>query len=231
MARRYHVPELSQTGALSLPDDVAQHLARVMRVRVDDRVRLFDGRGQEADARITEIGHRSVTVVIETLESVSREPKISLELAFCIPRAARAEWIIEHGTELGIAVFRPIIAARSRGGDRRERWDRVLRAAAGQCDRSNLPEIRPSCDLGELLDQEELPEERLCADTQGPPMAGAKTHRALLLVGPEGGFNQSEREQILDSGFTMANLGPLTLRTETAALAGATLLLNAAPDS
>lgn len=228
MSRRYLVRPLPSPGDRDLPGEVARHLA-VVRVRPGAPIRLCDGAGHEASAELLELGRGRARARIEAAETVDREPTRPVELAFAVPRGNRAEWLFEHGTELGIRRFRPLRLARSKpvGRDRGDRWRRLIDAAVEQCDRSHAPHLDEELSLAELLTATDLPAARFAA-TPGaaalrPPTDAADP--ALWLVGPEGGFDPEETAALASAGFVAAGVGPLTLRVETAALVGCALLL------
>lgn len=228
MARRYFVEHLRQTDRVVLADEVGHHLARVMRARPGDVLRLFDGQGREAGGRIVAIRRGEVEVEVEAPAASDREPRCMLELAFAVPRGNRGEWIFEHGTEVGVRVFRPLRAARSAfapSDDRRVRWQRLTQAACGQCDRAWIPQVEAVEALGDFVRRPDLPAERYMALPGAPPLGPARGERAALLVGPEGGLTTEEAELAQACGFEARSLGPLTLRSETAALVGAARLL------
>ena len=226
MAQRYFVPDLPAKGSIDVDGDLAHHLGRVLRVQVGASVRLGDGRGGRADATVAAVGARSVTLdVLGTTRAEPMHPRLTL--AFVCPRLPRVDWLFEHATEVGVAVFQPLTSERSRPqGARPERWNKIVRAAAGQCDRDWLPEVRPTVALTELL-ASQLPPRRVLADARGAPPAGAAAD-TVLLVGPEGGLTAEELERCRAAGFVGMRLGPHTLRTETAALVGAAVLLASA---
>lgn len=225
MPQRYFLPSLPREGTAILDGDLAHHLGRVLRVRPGDPLRLGDGVGGCATATVTSVSREIVEVAVSAvLREPRREPVV--HLAFAPPRLQRAEWLFEHGTEVGVGVFHPLWTARTRPqGERVDRWRRLVRAAASQCDRGWLPEVRELAELGAFL-HGELPEHRFVA-APGAPALGVVRPPApavVLLVGPEGGFDAAEERAVRDAGFVPAGLGPHTLRTETAALVGAALL-------
>lgn len=226
MANRYFVRDLPAPGRTTLDGELAHHLARVLRVRPGEEVALGDGAGNTARATVVAAEPRGVVVDVGRIEHVPPLP-LQVTLAFAVPRSTRAEWLLEHATEVGVATFQPLWTARTRPqGERGERWLRIVRAAAGQCDRAWLPQILPAQELPAWL-AGPLPAGRLLAAAAGSesPTAIAAGGDVALLVGPEGGFDASESAAIAAAGFVPVRLGPHVLRTETAALLGAGLLL------
>jgi len=229
MARRYHLSPLPDPGPCELPPPVAHHAARVLRLRVGDALTLFDGEGLESAGEIHSIlgsgkGLR-VTVMLSEATVSEREPKARVEVAFAAPKGNRGEWLFEHGTEVGISAFHPLATDRAVGASRPDRWQRILVAATGQCDRGRVPALSEPHTLADFLSRGDLPAERYIADPHGPPLGPAQGQAALLLVGPEGGLTGEEIQLATAHGFQPRNLGVTTLRTETAVLAGAVRLL------
>ncbi len=225
MAQRYFVDRLPAPGEFRLTDELAHHLGTVLRSRPGDEIRLADGRGGSARAGIVAVERREVLLEIGPHEH--REPPARrVHLAFAAPRKNRAEWLFEHATEVGVAVFWPLWTTRTRPqGDKPERWQRVVRAAAGQCDRDWLPAIRPALELPDFF-AADLPAVRRIADRTGAaPAPKDAPDELVVLVGPEGGFTNEEREAATAAGFEPMRLGPHVLRTETAALLAAGLFL------
>jgi len=229
MARRYFARPLPAAGITTLSPALGHHLGRLVRTRPGDPVVLFDGEGAEVAATVVEVRGRSVRVDVgqALAEPLGRSPRLQLDVAFAPPRTARTDGLFRHGTEVGIRRFRPITTARTnRRLDRPQRWQRTLITACAQCDRLVLPTIDSTITLGELCASPQA-DERYVATFGGRELGPASSETALFVVGPEGGFTTSEIELLVDAGFAPRSLGPLTLRTETAVLAGATRLLQA----
>ncbi|MBK8100642.1 MAG: 16S rRNA (uracil(1498)-N(3))-methyltransferase [Planctomycetes bacterium] len=225
MARRYLTDPLPTPGSSRLPDDVAHHVGSVLRLRPGDGIVLFDGRGNQCAAELTAVRRAQVDVQIGPTVTVPPPPR-RLHLAFAPPRWQRAEWLFEHGTELGVMVFHPLWTERTRPqGERADRWRKLTVAAAGQCDRAWLPEVTELRSLAEFLVDPTLPAIRFVGvgGAARPDPRGAP--ECVLLVGPEGGLTPAELAAAQSAGFVPCGLGPHVLRTETAALVGAALLL------
>lgn len=229
MARRFYCQPLPAAGPTTLGPNLGHHLGRVVRMQPGDAVVLFDGAGAEAAATVLEVQGRDVRVLVAgRLEvPIGRSPRVHLEVACALPKNPRADWLFEHGTEVGITTFRPILTERTnRQHERRPHWQRILIAACAQCDRAVLPVIEPVVALAELCALP-LPSERYVAVASAPELGPATGDSCLLVVGPEGGLTGAEVDGLVAAGFVPRSLGPLTLRTETAVLAGAVRLLQA----
>ena len=227
MPPRHFLPSLPPPGPAEVDGDLGHHLGRVLRVRPGEVVRLGDGLGGLASAVVVAVQRDRVTLQVGESRHVP-QPACRVHVAFAPPRLQRAEWLFEHGTEVGIGVFHPLWTERTRPqGERAERWARIARAAASQSDRDWLPAIRRAREFAEFLADPALPAARFVASAGAPPLLEEAPRHGdlLLLVGPEGGFTAEEAGTAAAAGFVSAGLGPHTLRTETAAVVGAGLLL------
>jgi 16S rRNA (uracil1498-N3)-methyltransferase len=211
----------------------ANYLGNVLRLGPGDRVKLFDDRSGEWLAEIEEAGKRKVT--LRTTDHLRpREPVPDLWLLFAPIKRGRIDWLVEKATELGAARLVPVLT-------RRTIVDRInlerLRAhaieAAEQCERTALPELAEPQKLDALL--RAWPAERalyFADETGGDVLAGAAAAGpAAILIGPEGGFTEDEREAIRALPQARAiSLGPRILRADTAAVAALSIWMSAAGD-
>jgi 16S rRNA (uracil1498-N3)-methyltransferase len=154
MAERRFYCECLQAGPVSLAEVEAHHARDVLRVRVGDAVRLFDGAGRDAVARVETMGRNAVGLFVERIEPADpRGQLLPVTLAVAMPKAARQDVLIEKCTELGAQAIWPIIARRSvarPGEGRLQHWRQVSIAAAGQSGRSWLPQIAEPIGLDRL---------------------------------------------------------------------------------
>lgn len=226
MAHRYFLPQLPPPGPHAVDGELAHHLGRVLRVAAGDALTLGDGRGGTAPATVTAVHKHTLELDVGPTTTSVPTP-LQLELAFCVVRGPRVDWLLEHGTEVGVAAFRPLWTARTRpAAERLDRWQRIVLAAAGQCDRAHLPAVHAAMELGEFL-ASPLPPRRVVGAADGSPVTAADRApgQTVLLIGPEGGFSAAELAAVDAVGFTARAFGGHILRTETAALVGAALLL------
>ena len=222
--------DLAAGSAVPLAEAQAHYLRQVMRRADGAELLLFNGRDGEWRARLSTIGKKGASAeIVERTREQAAEPDIWL--CFAPIKRARIDYVAEKATELGASVLQPVLT-------RHTIVDRVnverLRAnaieAAEQTERLSVPEVRAPLDLGRLLDG--WPSDRrllMCDETGGgPPITDvlsqldAATRAApwAILIGPEGGFAESELAAIRRmKNVTSVGLGPRILRADTAALA------------
>jgi len=155
MVERRFFCESLQPGRVCLSDDEAHHARNVVRVRVGDGVRLFDGRGMEATARIEAVRREAVELFVERVEPADERTRpIPVTLAVAMPKGARQDVLIEKCTELGTQAIWPILTRRSvvrPGPGRPHHWRHVSIAAAKQSRRAYLPQIIEPIPFNDLL--------------------------------------------------------------------------------
>jgi len=227
-------PDELDAGAARVEGDAYRHLFRARRLAAGDRVRAADGRGRARWGEVARVDRRSADLALGE-PAPANEPAWRLELVVAAPRRERASWLVEKATELGAAAVRLVAAERAPrdyGPGSLDRLRRVAAAALEQCHRATLPEvtgIHPWDELPALLEPaaarwllDTSPTAHPAAEAFAPPAAGAT---GALLIGPEGGWTDPERAELTALGCVAVTLGERVLRVETAALAGAALLL------
>jgi 16S rRNA (uracil1498-N3)-methyltransferase len=227
---RLYIPAgLTQGGIAELDAGQSHRLRHVLRLGADAAVAAFNARDGEFLCRIAELGRNRGSLTVETrLRMPEPEPEPDLWLLFAPVKRLRLDWLIEKGTELGVGAFVPVMTRHTQPERlNRERLAAHAIAAAEQTERLSVPEIRAPESLAAVLAA--WPAERrliVCDETGGGvPIAQALSALkpgapAALLVGPEGGFAETELDALANLPFvTRAGLGPRVLRAETAALA------------
>src|SRR5438552_8556851 len=158
MARRLIVPEI-RPGANVLPEDQAHHARDVLRLRAGDEVELFTASGETAAGAIAEATAQRVVVNVEQVRAPA--DRFALTIASAVPKGARADWMIEKLSELGVAHFVPLITARSvvhpEGKNKLERWRRLAEESAKQSHRTGVMRIAPLTPLPNVLTQADPP--------------------------------------------------------------------------
>ncbi|WP_428631144.1 16S rRNA (uracil(1498)-N(3))-methyltransferase [Sphingopyxis sp.] len=204
----------------------AHYLLNVMRLKVGAPILLFDNRSGEWLASIVDAGKRVLTVRIER-QTRPIEQVPDLWLCFAPVKKARLDWIIEKATELGVARLQPIITERTIVERvKRDRLEAQVIEACEQCGRTALPVLGQPVKLAQLLADWPANRALLFADEAGgaPLAAIAAPAPAAILIGPEGGFTERERDLLLaNAAVRQMTLGPRILRAETAAIAATSL--------
>jgi 16S rRNA (uracil1498-N3)-methyltransferase len=224
--------DLHQGDAVTLSPDEANYLVNVLRLRAGARVLVFNGRDGEFAASVGAVARRSVSLTIgDRLRAQERPPDI--DYLFAPLKHARLDYVAQKAVEMGARRLQPIITRRTQASRvNLVRLAANAREAAEQCGVIWLPEIAPETKLDALL--ADWPGERLLVfcDEDAPlanpiaAMAGVAAEAGVsLLIGPEGGFEESERRAILALPRVLRfSLGPRVLRADTAAVAALALL-------
>ena len=229
--RLYVESGLAAGASVALAPEQAHRLRAVLRLGPGDFVALFNGRDGEWRARIVALGRGTGTAMAEECRR-TQEDSGDLWLVFAPIKRARLDFLIEKATELGASALVPVVTALS-VVDRVNpaRLHAIAREAAEQSERLTLPALHPVATLADCLAA--WPPARrlvLCDETgTAPPIGAALSGLApgplAVLVGPEGGFAESELDALRKLPFVLpVSLGPRVLRSDTAALAGLTVL-------
>ena len=225
-ARLYISEGLAPGARVEIAPGQAHHLVTVLRLGAAAAVSAFNAIDGEWLCRIEEIGRTRVELTVERLLRPA-VPEPDLWLLFAPIKRARLDWLIEKATELGVGALLPVWTAHTQS--ERLNLDRLRAhaiAAAEQSRRLSVPELRPPETLHRVLAAWGAERPLLVCDESG---AGAPISEvaarlqpgpAALLVGPEGGFTETELDALGNLSFvTRIGLGPTVLRAETAALA------------
>lgn len=230
---QYLIPaENIRDGEFFAGPDESAHIARAARARAGDEIEIFDGKGRRYSAVLKTVAGDRVTGTVKG-PLPSPEYRTRLTLCFAVVARPALESILEHCTEAGVDVFQPVMASRvqfdlfSDWERRAGRLNQIAAAAAKQCGRGRLPEVRKPAKFDDLV-----LEGGSCvlASADGPApdeavkaLAGAAEIK--LFVGPEGGFTRGELDFACSKGAAFMNLGLYVLRAETACLSAASALL------
>ena len=238
--RRLHVPSL-RSGAVALDSGQAHHARQVLRLPDGAAVEVFDDAGNTAAGILGYPDDSQAVVVIASIQP-PRKSGVSWSIASAVPKAERADWLVEKLSELGAARWIPLAAERSvalpSGTGKRQRWERIATESAKQSRRAGVMTINQLTPLAEAIaavgnqspgyisgasigwvlstGQDGQPISTLI--TQSPPA------ELTLFIGPEGGWTESELRQFSAAGIVAVRLGSTILRVETAAVAAAAIV-------
>jgi len=227
---RSHVDlPLAVGQTLSLPEDVANHLVRVMRLREGDHCVLFNGDGHDYSATLVEAGKRDARVQVTGAQALDNESTLSITLLQGIARGEKMDLILQKATELGVQAIVPVNAERTevkldaaRAEKRLAHWRSVVVSACGQSGRARVPRVAPPQSLQDAAQAMPADALKLTLDPQGEhrlSTLSAAPGGVVIAIGPEGGWSPRDRLALQQAGFQGLQLGPRILRTETAGLA------------
>jgi len=233
MARRRFFVESVHSGMAELTGEQALHLTRVLRVEVGQRYEISDNQRVYLSEVDTARKERVLFRIIEEIPAVF--PVVSVVLLVSLIKFERLELILEKATELGVERIVPVVASRSEKGldraaaKRMERWSKIVLEASQQSRRARLPELERPLMLREAFACEAGHRYLLEENANGQPLLSALPDTVsagvALLIGPEGGWTDAEREQAAVRGWVPVSLGPQILRTETAAIAAIAVIM------
>ena len=224
---------------MDLPEAAAHHAVRVLRLAAGDSLVLFDGEGGEAHAQILTADKRGVTVLTGERQPIERESSLVVTLVQSLQAADKMDYTVQKAVELGVTRIVPVESRRSvvrldgaRADKRVQHWRQVAMSACEQCGRNRVPEIVAVQPLALWLGQPRTPATRLLLSPVAEhSLANLPRPAAVeLLIGPEGGLDDSEVQAAALGGYHGVRLGPRVLRTETAALAAIAAMQSLAGD-
>jgi len=236
MARRRFFVDAVQSGRARITGLDAHHLTRVLRVEPGQQFEISDNH----NVYLAEVeSARKDLVCFAVREKVaSDKPLVCTTILASLIRFEHFEWMLEKATELGVERVVPVQAERSERGleqaasKRMSRWTRIVRESSEQSRRARLPEIAAPVALAGAIKIESA-YRFVLEEAEAPPMLPALPalrhpgDPVAVLVGPEGGWTDRERQQIAGAGWQSVSLGSQILRAETAAIA-ALAIVNAA---
>jgi 16S rRNA (uracil1498-N3)-methyltransferase len=226
LPRIYVAPDLAAGGSIALEKDQSLHIAAVLRKAVGDEVVLFNGRDGSWLCRLTSDAKKSV--VLDVVEQATPQtPKSDLWYGFAPLKSERLDYVIQKAVEMGAGTIQPVITRYTQVS--RLKHDKLVANAIGaaeQCEVLTVPDVAEEASLDKILST--WPEDRrlILADETAVSSSPVETLTALrgqkvgLLIGPEGGFSDDERERMRAMPQMVGiSLGPRILRADTAAVA------------
>ena len=230
--RIYQATPLKTGETIVLDAQAATHVARVLRLKQHDQIIVFNGQGGEYVGVITTIDKRSVQVTLGSYQQTKMESPLHIGLVQGVSRSERMDYTLQKSVELGVSEIYPVTTQHisvhldaARAQKKRVHWQGVVNSACEQCGRDRLPEVHELVSLQSCVDSLSAVDTQLMlvldhrASTTLNQVSMTNNNRIIMVVGPEGGLSDDERDWLVENGFTAVSMGPRVLRTETAALA------------
>lgn len=220
-----------EENRLVIADDEAAHMKNTLRMRAGDEFIGFDGTGADYYCRISQI-EKTVQADILRIEKNPTEPKTNVTLYQAYPKFCKMEEIVQKAVELGANRIVPFISSRCvKKPDNCVRLSRVALAAVKQCGRSIIPAIDEILSykfaLKEMKNHQKL---IVCWERERSTSLmcalGKDLSDIAVVIGPEGGFEQSEITDMQESGGVTVTLGRRILRTQTASAAALSIIMH-----
>ncbi len=229
---RFYVDTLLNVGdKVSLPSDVVRHII-VLRLKLEQEIILFNNDGHDYHAKIVELGRREALVVVTNKVKNQTEANFIITLMISLISNDKLELVIQKAVELGVQRIIPVITEKTqrikaeREASKLEHWRKIIIAASEQCGRAKLATVSEIKEFATVIDEDKSEINYILS----PHHAASKLAKVnnpqsiSLLIGPEGGFTESEIRLANEAGFHNLNLGKRILRAETAAIAGISFL-------
>lgn len=240
MLPRFFAPDAGATasdsgGLVTLPEEEAVHLTRVLRLGPGDQIRVFDGKGREWRGEIAEASRQRAIVRVLDAWTPAREPRIAVTVAMAVLKGDKMDDVVRDSVMLGAAAIIPLVTTRTeislaaiqRSG-RIARWQRIAVASAKQCGRAVVPPIEQPLAFEQFVRQPPTGERFMLVEpgaSHGRDLRDLPSPtRAELVIGPEGGWDAAEIEIALATGATAITLGGLTLRADAVPVVALTAL-------
>jgi 16S rRNA (uracil1498-N3)-methyltransferase len=239
MNRFYHSKPININETIIMDNFAAHHAIKVMRIKKDDKLILFNGDGSDYQGQVININNKNVEVLINSKEIINNESGLKVTLLQALTSSDKMDWIIQKTTELGISCIQPLVCERSTvkiKNDKIEKrlfhWQQVSIAACEQCGRSKIPGINKPENFTKCLDQIKVSDKSLkiilspSAQKTINDINYNSEQNIKVLIGPEGDFSKQEREFAIKQDFIPIKIGPRILRTETAPITILSILQN-----
>ena len=233
--RRFFTQTISAEGGIISGDD-AKHISRVLRMKVGELLTACDTKGYDYDCLIESLSDREVSLRVLEVRPSQSEPDVRVSLYQAMPKGDKLELIIQKAVELGVDSITPVMTRRCVSkpdsksmAKKLEPYNRIALEAAKQSGRGKVPQVCPMLDLPQALDE--------MAQTSCPILfyenATAPAKQVIdgagkeiaVLIGSEGGFDESEVELAIQKGCQVLSLGKRILRCETAPLAALSIIM------
>ena len=235
LARIYQPQPFSEGEMLCLSTEASHHLVRVLRLSQGAEFILFNGQGGEFKAKIISVQKNRATVQVGGFYAINRESPLQIILAQTVLRPEKMDYALQKAVELGVTQVLPLITERSslfklspeRWQKRLAHWQAILINACEQSGRTQIPTVARAVSFKTALSQIKADLRVILMPNAAQTVTLPKPcHSVAVLVGPEGGWSETETQLAMHAGYLPLQLGPRVLRTETAGLVALAVLQN-----
>jgi len=226
----FHYKEIPEDArSIQLDEDTSKHIVQVLRMKMQERLELTDGRGNLSVVEIIDDHKKKVVVkILETIHKTEAQRKISIGISL-LKNASRFEWFLEKATEIGIGEIIPLICDRTeRQHFRVDRMQSILVSAMLQSKQYWLPKLHEPIQFRDIVQKADQEQKFIAHCIEGDklrlPECLNTASSQIMLIGPEGDFTLDEVTLAMKKQFAPVSLGDNRLRTETAGVVAAVLL-------
>jgi 16S rRNA (uracil1498-N3)-methyltransferase len=227
-----------QTGdTIMLDAQAAAHVARVLRLKLNDQIIVFNGKGDEYLGVIESIDKRSLKICLKSCRQPHLESPLQITLVQGVSRSERMDYTLQKSVELGVNEIFPVTTQHmsvrlnaERIAKKQTHWQGVVNSACEQSGRVLVPVVHSVLSLHDCVEKLVSDKDQLLlmldhrSTSTLPELAKQNRARVSIVVGPEGGLSEEEKNWLIQQGFIAVAMGPRVLRTETAALAAISIM-------
>ncbi len=222
---------IPESGNFFLGEISSRHIVQVLRMKEAEEINVTNGKGILLTCSIVSANKKKTEVAIKKRALFSRQyPKISIAISL-IKNTNRFEWFLEKATEIGVSEIIPIICSRTEKSNMKmERMHNIIVSALLQSRQTWMPEFKEPVKLIEVLTEKSNRQKFIahCDDAEKKPLKDLHAAQVpqIILIGPEGDSTSDEIDSAIQNNYIPVTLGETRLRTETAGIVAAVLLMN-----
>ncbi|MDQ6762248.1 MAG: 16S rRNA (uracil(1498)-N(3))-methyltransferase [Bacteroidota bacterium] len=223
--------DIPSAGNLTLGEGTSKHVIQVLRMQEGEQIMITNGKGELLTAQITTAHKKNTSVnIINRVYNDRPALKVSIAISL-IKNANRFEWLLEKATEIGVSEIIPLVCSRTEKHQmKRSRMNTIITSALLQSRQAWLPELREPVNFSDVVKSTQYSQSFIahCVKGEKKLISDFENNKSsrIILIGPEGDFTEEEISLALENNFVPVSLGETRLRTETAGLVAAVLLLN-----
>ncbi|MEO6290075.1 MAG: RsmE family RNA methyltransferase [Ginsengibacter sp.] len=223
--------DIPGSGDFFLSEESSKHITQVLRMQKDEAIHITDGKGKLVMASIITANKKRTEVNISNTAFARRQGKNVAIAISLIKNSSRFEWFLEKATEIGVSEIIPLLCNRTeKQYAKMDRLRNIIVSAMLQSRQSWMPEFKEPTQFSEIVNKAGYDQKFIahCNDADKKSFNNINTEffSSIILIGPEGDFTADEINAAIKNSYQSVSLGDTRLRTETAGIVAAVLLLN-----